>query len=170
MQCFLGGEFWPLDPQAQEVYIEDIAHALAMQCRFNGHTARYYSVAEHSVHVSRHCSPENARWGLLHDASEAYICDIPRPLKPYLENYKAIEDAVMAVVAERFGLALPMPEEVRRLDYTILANEKYQLMSPLGKTWSLPSEIEGLVLPCWDPKKAESQFLDRYQELTHADA
>src|ERR1039457_118422 len=78
---FSGLRFWPLDPNPEKILIDDIAHALAHQCRFGGHASRFYSVAEHSVHVSRLCPPEDALWGLLHDASEAYLVDLPRPLK-----------------------------------------------------------------------------------------
>ena len=78
---FSGLRFWPLAPNLEKILVEDIAHALAHQCRFGGHASRFYSVAEHSVHVSQLCLPEHALWGLLHDASEAYLVDLPRPLK-----------------------------------------------------------------------------------------
>ena len=66
---FSGLRFWPLDPNPEKILIDDIAHALAHQCRFGGHASRFYSVAEHSVHVSRLCLPEHALWGLLHDVA-----------------------------------------------------------------------------------------------------
>src|ERR1017187_10636100 len=74
---FSGIHFWPLLPNPADIRIEDIAHALSNQCRFAGHAREFYSVAEHSVRVSQLCPPEDALWGLLHDASEAYLTDVP---------------------------------------------------------------------------------------------
>src|SRR4051812_30250690 len=79
MQTFTGRQFWPVDPRADEIAIEDIARALAMTCRFGGHVRFHYSVAQHSFLVSLVCSPEHALWGLLHDASEAYLGDVVWP-------------------------------------------------------------------------------------------
>src|SRR4051812_6540197 len=81
MQTISGKAFFPLDPRPADVDIQDIAHALAFQCRFGGHVKEFYSVAEHSVRVSLICAHEDAKWGLLHDATEAYLSDIVRPVK-----------------------------------------------------------------------------------------
>src|SRR4051794_15527189 len=83
-------QFWPLDPHSDEIHIEDIAHSLSQQCRFGGHSRSFYSVAQHSCLVSALCKANDALWGLLHDASEAYLGDIPRPLKslPEFEFYQ----------------------------------------------------------------------------------
>ena len=81
IQTMSGVIFYPLDPRPEEIRIEDIAHALSHQCRFAGHCREFYSVAEHSVRVSRELPQEFMLWGLLHDASEAYLVDLPRPIK-----------------------------------------------------------------------------------------
>jgi len=81
IQVNSGGIFDPLNPDPAGILIEDVAHALARQSRFLGHGDGSYSVAEHCVHVSRACEPEDALWGLLHDATEAYLGDLPTPLK-----------------------------------------------------------------------------------------
>lgn len=99
-----GRPFWPIDPRADEIDIEDIAFSLSHLCRFGGHCKRFYSVAEHSVYVSRLVSPEAALWGLLHDASEAYVGDMPRPLKRMLPEFVMMEGKVQQAVAERFSL------------------------------------------------------------------
>jgi 5'-deoxynucleotidase YfbR-like HD superfamily hydrolase len=124
IQTYTGKPFWPLEPELGEIDIVDIAHALSMQCRYSGHTKRFYSVAEHSVHISNSVSPENALWGLLHDASEAYLVDIPRPLKPYLPQYKEAETRCMMAIAKRVGLSWPEPAEVKEMDTRILFNER----------------------------------------------
>ena len=106
MQTYTGRQFWPLDPRPEEVVIEDIARALSMQCRFAGHCAKFYSVADHSVRVSM-LADENstlALAGLLHDAAEAYVVDVPRPLKRFLPGYKEIEREVARAIEKRFGL------------------------------------------------------------------
>src|ERR1035441_1601867 len=99
---FSGVRFWPLIPNPADIRIEDIAHALSNQCRFGGHTREFYSVAEHSVRVSQLCTPENALWGLLHDASEAYLSDVTAPITelPQLEAYRAAERSLQGTNAD----------------------------------------------------------------------
>jgi hypothetical protein len=115
---FSGMRFWPLIPNPADIRIEDIAHALSNQCRFAGHSREFYSVAEHSVRVSQHCRPEDALWGLLHDASEAYLSDVPAPLKelPAFEAYRAAERSLQGTIAVRFGLSTEQPRSVTEAD------------------------------------------------------
>lgn len=165
---FTGAQYWPEDPRPEDIRIEDIAHALAHQCRFGGHCREFYSVAQHAVLVSEECDPADAMWGLLHDASEAYIVDIPRPLKNAagMAGYKAIEGAFMAAVCERFGLPLEMPASVRRADEVLLATEARDLMPPASVAkWTLlyPPKA-GYVLP-WSPRRAKEAFLLRFHQL-----
>lgn len=164
MQLYSGHQFWPLDPRASEIHITDIAHALSMQCRYAGHCKRFYSVAEHSVHLSRVVSTENALWALLHDASEAYLVDVPRPVKPYLTGYKAAEAKVMAAVCERFGLPPEMPAEVHEADGQIIADERAN-MAPCVAPWAGYDKPIGVVLQFWSPAEAEAEFLAAYEEL-----
>lgn len=137
IQTFTGKQFWPLDPSEDEISIYDIAHSLSMQCRFNGHCNRFYSVAEHCVRVSVECPPEDALWGLLHDASEAYLSDIPRPLKRLTEfvKYRESEFFLQSVIYARFGLRGPEPAVVKRMDNVLLATEKRDLMSEPPEEW-----------------------------------
>lgn len=164
MQCFSGGQFWPLDPRAEEIHIADIAHALSMQCRYAGHCLRFYSVAEHSVKLSHVVSPENALWALLHDASEAYLVDVPRPVKPYLTGYKDAEARVMAAVCERFGLPLDMPAEVHAADNAIIGDERAN-MAPCAAEWYATGPGLGVTLNYWSPEVAERMFLARFNAL-----
>lgn len=160
MQTFTGAQFWPLDPRPEEVRIEDIASALSKLCRYGGQCLRFYSVAEHCVHVANHAPEELKLAALLHDASEAYLCDIIRPIKSHLTNYLEIEAALERVLAQRFGLAWPMSSEVKRLDTAILADERDQAMAPPPVAWSQTTEPPlGVDLKFWEPPQAEFEFL-----------
>lgn len=169
LQVASGTVFYPLDPRAEEIHIEDIAHALSMQCRYTGHVARFYSVAEHSVHVSRAVPPEYALWGLLHDASEAYLVDIPRPLKRFMPQYHEWEAALMRVICERFGLPIDMPASVKDIDNRMLATEKAVLMGPCEREWmDTGPALPDVAIECWYPGTGKKLFLDRFWELTYA--
>lgn len=165
IQTYTGRKFDPLAPDPEQIVIEDIAHALSNQCRFAGHTKRFYSVAEHSIEVGMLCSAASKLWGLLHDASEAYLVDLPRPLKRCndLSNYSKIEARVMEAVCERFGLSMPEPADVAESDNIMLATEASQLM-----IWPPPFEWEPLPLPmtfeleCLIPAHAERRFLEQF--------
>lgn len=168
IQTFTGVAFWPLDPRPSEIDIEDIAHALANQCRFSGHTRQFYSVAQHCVVMAR-VVPDHAKlWALLHDASEAYLVDLPRPIKQLMPGYRDAEDAVMRAVCERFGLAAGLPGEVREADVRMLATEARDLLGPHLLPWA---SLDG-VLP-YDftivptrPDRAKADFLHAFRALT----
>lgn len=141
MQTFTGRKFWPLDPRPEEVFIEDIAHSLSMQCRYAGHCQKFYSVAEHSVLVAQVIEPEFALYGLLHDAAEAYLVDVPRPVKPYLTGYAEAEDRVWRAICARFNLDPDNKdaiEAIKRADNAVLAAEQPILMPNPPEPWPLP--------------------------------
>lgn len=168
MQTFSGRAFWPLDPQPDEVFIEDIAHSLSLQCRYAGHCVKFYSVAEHSVLIARwlleNHGPQVALWGLLHDAPEAYVVDVPRPLKPFLANYKGIEAGVMAAISSRYGLAADMPDAVHEADGRIICDE---LVNLLPMVWhGKHDDPLGVTLEYWSPEEAEVEFLAAFDALT----
>lgn len=166
IQTFTGKAFYPLDPVVADIDIEDIAHALAHQCRYGGHCRQFYSVAEHSVLLSQSVAPEHALWALLHDASEAYLVDVPRPVKAELREYREIEDRLLAAIAARFGLVSAIPPAVHEADRRILTDEAAQLMRAPPMAWSTQAEPLGVRVKCWAPKKAEQWFLFRYAYLT----
>lgn len=170
IQTYTGGKFWPLDPRPEEVKIEDIAHALSMLCRYGGHCRRFYSVAEHSVIVSYYVPWEYALTALLHDAPEAYITDLPRPLKYSLDGYQEAEDRVWRAVADHFGLHHELPDSVKWADDAILYHEVHQNMTTTdmddrwwdrGKILPYPQPILELL----DPVRAEQLFLSRFHEI-----
>ena len=135
MQTHTGRQVWPLDLRPEDVVLDDIAHSLSMQTRYAGHAPEPYTIAQHSVFVSRraqqlaerlHKSADYcfnaARWGLLHDASEAYLVDVPRPVKPMLDGYYEIEDRLMKTIADVFELD-EEPFEVKMADNDTLVAE-----------------------------------------------
>ena len=171
MQTFTGRQFWPIDPRPDEISIVDIAHALANQCRYAGHCKAFYSVAQHSVIVSHACDFDDALWGLLHDAAEAYLVDLPRPIKRFSElgaHYRDVEAALMRVICERFKLSLPEPVSVKKADNVVLVTEMRDLMAQPPEKWKESWSNEPLKTKIYplSPEVAKREFLDRFEELT----
>jgi len=174
------GKIMMLDnPRPEDICIEDIAKALAYQCRFNGHLTRFYSVAEHCLHCmdmamdDEHFTPRLAYLALLHDAAEAYISDIPGGLKHLLPHYRLIESRVMGAIYEAFGIQGPNEEEyeiVRRLDKMALVTERRDILSAAHREiWDVPSDapIDGLPLRqdfCL-ASTVESRYLAAFHDL-----
>lgn len=162
-----GLKFYPMNPRPEEIRLDDIAHGLAKTARFNGHTFEFYSVAQHSVIVSQHVRPEHALYGLLHDAAEAYIGDLIRPVKkaPGLATFAEIEAKIMAVIAEAFFLKWPMnmaaTDDVQQADEYTLYTEDRDLRHRAWTdrpTW--PERIEPIE---WRPARA--LFIERFYQL-----
>lgn len=167
-----GRGFDPINPRVEDVDVEDIAHALAHNCRFNGHASRFYSVAEHSLHVSSLVPPEHALAGLLHDASEAYISDLSTPVKQHIHQYRLIEDNLQMAIALALGFSPRMDACVKRADLVMLATEKAQLMPHHATPWPVLEGVytAGIILPCWSPQEAKREFLRMFHYLTGPEA
>lgn len=169
MQTFSGVRFWMTEPRVEDVRIHDIRVALSNLCRFTGHVNDFYSVAQHSVHVSELVPAELRLQALLHDAAEAYLGDIARPLKRHERVRDAIEgweQGLLEVIGEALGVVLwPLAEEVRRADDVMLATEKRDLLLPVEWGLTLPAPREDLRIQCWDPWTARDGFRRRYAEL-----
>ena len=173
IQTFTGKKFFPLEPEIEDICIQDIAHSLSMQCRFAGHSKEFYSVAQHCNAVV-HCwfphpeQKELAKYALLHDASEAYLTDIPRPLKylPEFSFYRNAEKRLQKMIYVKFGLNPIEPEEVKKADREILCEEAMskRIMSPVHPDWDARCEPLINFSPC-TPEKAERIFLDNFQRL-----
>jgi hypothetical protein len=170
MQTATGGMYWPVDPHWSEVNIVDIALSLSKLCRFGGHCGPdLYSVAEHSVLVS-HCVPEEfAMQALLHDATEAYCMDIPRPLKKHIEGYAVIEERNWKAIALKFNLPYVLDKSVKTADNAVLAAEKQRVMVKARK-WHMEDEIVPAMVPirCLQPHAAAVYFLTRYYGILEA--
>jgi hypothetical protein len=166
IQTASGRRFWPLDPRPEDVAIEDIAHALSLVCRFGGHCTRFYSVGQHSIYVSQHCDPADALAGLLHDGSEAYLLDMPRPVKRFMPDYRAAETLCQRAVYAAFKLPTETPASVKATDRSMLRTERQQLMAPTDEIWDVDgyAPIDLHIAHC-SPRVVEQLFLDRFEEL-----
>jgi 5'-deoxynucleotidase YfbR-like HD superfamily hydrolase len=159
------------DPAAvEEVNLLDIAHALSNSCRFTGHVKAFYSVAQHSVHVSHNVPPEQALAALLHDASEAYLADIARPVKMQMEFYKQAEARLEGVISQAFNLpAPPMSAEIKNADNRMLVTEKRDLLIRSGDFSKIHTgdvqPYEFTIYPLL-PTQAKQLFLLRFAEIT----
>lgn len=171
MQTFTGRQFFPTDPRPEEVVAEDIAHALSLICRYGGHVDRFYSVAEHCWLMSYAVPAEDALWALLHDAAEAYVGDMVRPLKRQMPDYCFTEGRVLTAILDRFGIPYvkrtAMPDSVKDADNRILLTERAVLMSaePPGRWFQddmAPLDVTVRGLP---PSEIERLYLDRLDEL-----
>lgn len=164
-QTFTGVMFWPLDPKPEEIVIEDIAHSLSMQCRFNGHVREFFSVAQHSVMVSYIVPLEHALWGLLHDAAEAYIGDMVKPLKLHQPDFRRVEALIMVAVCDRFGLDHLEPPEIKEADNVMLMTERRDLLSLPPETWTPRAEPLDVKIECWESGYAKDRFIGRFNQL-----
>lgn len=157
IRTFTGIYMNVFEPTLEMICIEDIAHALSYQCRFAGHLPIYYSVAQHSVLTSQRVDQKHKIAALLHDASEAYLMDIPSPIKKRLANYKEIEDKLMLLISQKFGFKLPLHDDIKEADNFMLQWEwstlmlKEKVLPPLG---------------CLSSKESEKCFLSYFSNLT----
>lgn len=169
-----GIQFEFLNPKQEQININDIAHALSLNCRFVGQCSGFYSVAEHSWHVARLLdgTPYTVQLaGLLHDASEAYITDVASPVKKYMPEYQKMEDNIMTAIFERYDLEYPLHPAVKQADRTMLSIESHYLLPSKGNSWQMWREIKRPpVIPAYkpigmQPEVAKEVFLDKFVEL-----
>lgn len=169
IQTYSGKKFYALDPQPEDVTIEDIAHSLSRMCRYAGHCNRFYSVAEHSILVAEYMPAEYQLAALLHDASEAYLVDIPRPFKSYLTNYYELEAKIMNTIYEKFGVDCGFHDEIKAVDTRILNDEREQNMNKSDNKWDDYGLPLGIKLKFLSPDEAEEQFLSYFDALMERD-
>jgi hypothetical protein len=153
-------------PASSDFSIYDIAKGLSNTCRFGGQCQRFYSVAEHSVLMSRCVAHSLAFEALMHDAAEAFICDIPKPLKMMLPDYRRIEARVEQAVSVRFGYPSAMTSSVKEMDIRMLAAEQLQVMGN-SYQWHHTHGLSPapVTIEFWEPERAAREFLERFREL-----
>jgi len=173
LQTISGRWLNPFDPDPEQIDIGDIARALSNQCRFGGHCRPFYSVAQHSVHVSelvaeRGGDVEDVFAALMHDAGEAYLGDMPHPIKhrsPLGAAFREAERHLERAIRERFRIKAEVPG-LKPADRALLATERRAFSA---ETWHWP-ELDGIEplaieLRAWSPDEAERAFTRRYAEL-----
>jgi hypothetical protein len=167
VSTFLGNRFYPLAPRIDHVAIEDIAHGLAYQCRFNGQTQEFYSVAQHSLIVASLVPTDLRLAALLHDAAEAYLGDMVKPLKVLLPEFAAIEDQVSAIIADAFDVDFSDYGPIKRADLIALATEKRDLMPHSAERWAYLDDIRPLPqrIVTMSPQQAKQEFLNEFARL-----
>lgn len=172
-----GLKFDLASPTADMVDPADIAHSLSMQCRFNGHTNRYYSVAQHCYLVADLVPAEDQLAALLHDATEAYVGDMVRPLKEAMRDcaryhgtscmYEVTEARVWEAICERFNLDPTLPSSVKHADLVALATEKRDLMPHHPAPWPCLFGIDPhpAYIDPWQPSYAAIHYHHRLLQL-----
>jgi hypothetical protein len=170
IQTYTGKRFYVLDPRLEDICIEDIAHSLALQCRYLGHAKWHYSVAQHCVLLTGH---EYRRYGnadaafdvLMHDAGEAYYGDWPRPIKNSIPQVERVMRRIDQVIYEKFDLG-EEPEWIRVMDLNIVCDEKKALMKEVNGWTCIGREPLGVKIEEWTPEHAEKYFLEWFHFLS----
>lgn len=168
ISTYLGNRFYPRERLIERIDIEDIAHGLAFQCRFNGQTSAFYSVAQHSLIVADLVCESQRKAALLHDASEAYLGDMVKPLKVLLSDFAAIEEEVTHLIAKQFIVNFDHAE-IKRADLIALATEKRDFMPHSTEPWSYLRDVQPLVntIVPMSPLEAKEAFLRAWDKVNH---
>ena len=155
IRTFSGRYINVFDPNPNDIIIEDIAHALAHIPRFGGHLPVFYSVAQHCIMCAGYVNEKFAFEALMHDATEAYLLDIPKPIKDMLPHYVHAEKHIHKIISWNFGVPIEMSSEVKEVDRVMLEFEWNNIM--LGK--GAPPKI-------YTPEYAKQRFLELFEELS----
>ena len=165
--AIVGNRFFDiLKPEEHDYDIDCIATALSNICRYTGHVDKFYSVAEHSVLVSKLVPEKYALEGLLHDASEAFLGDVSSPLKKLLPDYKRIENNVQKAMADFYGLVYPYPNEIHEADKRMYWNERKTVAPGPDALWHQEfGAARKVTASGMTPTMAKRYFLSRYKEI-----
>lgn len=178
IETWSGQPFYALDPDAKAVRVDDIGHALGNICRYMGHTDGpnngFYSVAEHCCLMSDWVLAQG--WGVekafaahIHDAGEPYAGDQPRPWKVAVPILKQLEQDIDNVVLPAIGGSAIKPKWLEEIDSRIIMDERAQARRPSDNVW-FTHDLEplGVTLQFWTPAQATTQWMRRYNDLSHA--
>ena len=167
LQTYTGKMFWPLNPRPEDIDIRDIAHALSQEARYSGMTRFHYSVGQHCLLASTIVAPEFQLLALMHDATEAYLKDIIRPIKRWdgMSLYLKAEEQMHHCIAKALDFSPKMPPEVKNADNAMLGTERDALMAPPPKPWFQMVPPADVKIVRMYPEEVENKFLIRYCEL-----
>lgn len=176
LKTYTGKSFYPALPDPELICIEDIAHALSNICRFAGHCRDFLSVSEHTQNVyldiaQRTSDKDLWKTAFLHDATEAYVIDLPSPIKNMCENYREIERRVADAITERFNLKYPIDPHhpmIKESDIRVFKTERLELFDKpkIGeKDWCMGIRPADVKIRCLPPKEAKGSFLKHAKEL-----
>lgn len=170
IHTYTGRAFYSLEPRQEDISIIDIAHALSNQCRYSGHTKQFYSTAQHCcllanyVENERQGSPTDVLNILLHDSAEAYLVDVPRPIKQHMPEYRKWDYNLTLAIRKWVGLDDQIPKWQDELDSRIIQDERVALFEDCGVDWQHNAEPLGIPVAPWSAQKSEDQFLIRYAD------
>lgn len=156
IRTFTGTYIDVFEPKLELINIEDIAHSLSRQCRFGGHVINYYSVAEHSIWVAQRVPKDQKLAALLHDASEAYLVDIPKPIKRHFPQYNDMEDQMMKAISLKFGFQYPFHSSIKEADKAALQWE-----------WDNKVLVDLDPQSNLSPQAAKLKFLDFFYQISN---
>ena len=171
IQTSSGKKFDLINVDIDKIDIVDIANSLSKQCRFNGHIKEFYSVAQHCCHVSDLLPAQYRLDGLLHDAAEAYVTDLPSPIKHMdgMDFFVEIEDNIERAIFEKYSVEYTLPTTVKRADGIMLATEARDLLgSPNDESWNWTKEYPEPVkwnIKSWSIERSKLEFLYRFESL-----
>jgi hypothetical protein len=173
IETYTGRAFFPLDPNPKDITIIDIAHHLSNQCRYSGATTWFYSTAQHCCLLADYVeekggSPLDCYQILNHDNPEAYLVDLPRPVKQFMPEFRIRDKKINDVIRPWLGLGdLPIPPWQDELDSRIIVDERAQVMSDSGNDWGHDLVPLGVIIEPWTSVIAEQQFLARYAKYSY---
>jgi 5'-deoxynucleotidase YfbR-like HD superfamily hydrolase len=178
LETYTGKKLYILDPQPEAICIEDIAHSLARTVRYRGHIKDgvWYCVGEHSIHVANVAASHKGPYkktraqvmrAFMHDAVEAYMGDIPSPIKASIPELRAAERDIEHVIMAKYGLQLHKPDWLDAIDKRIIVDERRAVMSPTDNVWLIDNlNPLGVDIQCWDIEEAEHRFLQMFHDLS----
>lgn len=166
MDTFTGKRFYPLDPNPDDICIEDIAHHLSNECRYGGACRFNYTVGQHCILGAKFVSEANRLPFLLHDASEAYLKDLLRGLKTQMPVYVEAEDKLQAIIYKKFGVLNVDYNEIKRVDYGMMATEVRVLMVNQDG-WNRPEPPLDVIIVRWSHETVERVFLEMFHDYTN---
>lgn len=174
---FVGKQFYPLDARPEDICIEDVAHALSHICRYGGHSREFYSVAQHSIYVQEvicdemglHHEYDLQLAALIHDATEAYMGDMVRPLKVSMPEYRAAEERLNFICYQALCPVLPARLEweavIKEADNMALMAERRDIINHFNREWNIDVPPATRRVKPWSAIQAKVAFLSRYETL-----